>query len=254
MLGFITLLFCLGEVAFRTFMLCLVYPFSRKTALFWSDYITCRCARVVFAILKLYRKFQFLGDKENLKLLPEQFVVISNHQSLFDIVAYLKYFGGKKTRFVAKDTLGSVPMVGKMLKTQGHCMIPRHGSPSVAMSSIDGFASRVLQKKQIPVIFPEGTRTRDGNVGQFYAAGFRRLVEGTKLPVAVCALDGGWQISRLNSLFRNLHKGSYRVKVLKVYPFPETKEEEKRILEESRELIKSQLEEWRKLPVASSVV
>lgn len=133
-------------------------------------------------------------------------------------------------------------------------MIPRHGSPSVAMSSIDRFASRVLQKKQIPVIFPEGTRTRDGNVGQFYAAGFRRLVEGTKLPVAVCALDGGWQISRLNSLFRNLHKGSYRVKVLKVYPFPETKEEEKRILEESRELIKSQLEEWRKLPVASSVV
>ena len=240
MLGFITLLFCLGEVAFPTFMLCLVYPFSRKTALFWSDYITCQCARVVFAILKLYRKFQF--------------VVISNHQSLFDIVAYLKYFGGKKTRFVAKDTLGSVPMVGKMLKTQGHCMIPRHGSPSVAMSSIDSFASRVLQKKQIPVIFPEGTRTRDGNVGQFYAAGFRRLVEGTKLPVAVCALDGGWQISRLNSLFRNLHKGSYRVKVLKVYPFPETKEEEKRILEESRELIKSQLEEWRKLPVASSVV
>lgn len=148
MLGFITLLFCLGEIAFPTFMLCLVYPFSRKTALFWSDYITCRCARVVFAILKLYRKFQFLGDKENLKLLPEQFVVISNHQSLFDIVAYLKYFGGKKARFVAKDTLGSVPMVGKMLKTQGHCMIPRHGSPSVAMSSIDSFASRVLQKNR----------------------------------------------------------------------------------------------------------
>lgn len=254
MLGFITLLICLGEVVFPTFMLCLVYPFSRKAALFWSDYITCRCARVVFAILKLYRKFQFLGDKENLKLLPEQFVVISNHQSLFDIVVYLKYFGGKKARFVAKDTLGSVPMVGKMLKTQGHCMIPRHGSPSVAMSSIDSFASRVLQKKQIPVIFPEGTRTRDGNVGQFYAAGFRRLVESTKLPVAVCALDGGWQISRLNSLFRNLHKGTYRVKVLKVYPFPETKEDEKRILEESRELIKNQLEEWRKLPVASSVV
>ena len=114
--------------------------------------------------------------------------MISNHQSLFDIVAYLKYFGGKKTRFVAKDTLGSVPMVGKMLKTQGHCMIPRHGSPSVAMSSIDSFASRVLQKKQIPVIFPEGTRTRDGNVGQFYAAGMAAHLAGviaghTTLPV-----------------------------------------------------------------------
>ncbi len=248
MLGFITILVCLGEILFPTFMLCLVYPFNRKASLFWSNYITCRCARVAFAILKTYRKFNFLGDKENLKLLPSEFVVISNHQSLFDIVVYLKYFGGLKTRFVAKDSLGKVPMVGKMLKTQGHCMIPRHGSPSVAMKSIDKFAKRVLEKKQIPVIFPEGTRSRDGNLGQFYAAGFRRLVEGTKLPVAVCALDGGWKISNLNSVITNLHRGSYRVKVLKIYPFPETKEEEKRILEESRVLIENQLNEWRSLP------
>ncbi|MGN0730037.1 lysophospholipid acyltransferase family protein [Treponema sp.] len=254
MLSFITLLFCLGEIAFPALMLCLVYPFSKRAALFWSDYITCHCARVVFALLGFYRKFRLLEDKKSLENLPPQFVVISNHQSLFDIVVYLRFFGGKKARFVAKDTLGCVPMVGKMLKSQGHCMIPRHGSPSVAMLSIDSFSGRVLSGGKTPIIFPEGTRTRDGNVGQFYAAGFRRLVEGTSLPVAVCALDGGWQISRLDSLFKNLHRGSYRVKVLKVFPFPSTKDEQKNVLEEARELIKNQLDEWRKLPPSSDAV
>lgn len=251
MLGFITIFFCFGEVLFPALMLCIVYPFSRKAALFWSDYITCRCARIVFALLKLYRKFQLLGDRENLSLLPAQFSVVSNHQSLFDIVVYLRYFGGTRTRFVAKDSLSGVPMVGKMLKSQGHCMIPRRGSPSVAMTAIDRFSRRVIEKNQIPVIFPEGTRSKDGNLGTFYAAGFRRLAESARLPVAVCALDGGWKISSLGSIITNMHRGAYRVKVLKVFPCPQSKEEEKEILREASGLIQAQLDEWRSLPAAS---
>ena len=125
-------------------------------------------------------------------------------------------------------------------------MIPRKGSPSVAMKAIDRFAVSSLSNNHIPVLFPEGTRGRDGNLKSFYSAGFRRLVEGTKLPVAVCVLDGGWKISNLNSIIRNLKKGTYRVKVLKVYDAPKDKEEEKKILEESKILMQTQLDEWRK--------
>ncbi len=254
MFSFITLLCLFSAVGFPTFMLCIVYPFSKKAALFWSNYITCRTAPLLFSIFRMYRKFNFIGDRENLKLLPEQFVVISNHQSLFDIVVYLKYFGGLKARFIAKDSLGKAPMVGKMLKSQGHCLIPRKGSPSVAMKSIDRFGERMIERNQIPIIFPEGTRSRDGNLREFYSAGFRRIVECTKLPVAVCVLDGGWRISNMNSIFKNLHKGSYRVKVLKVYPAPSSKEEEKKILEESKILMQNQLDEWRSLPESSKSV
>lgn len=248
MLSIITLL-CFGGILFPpTLLLCLVYPFNRKAAIAVSNYITCVCAHKVFAVLKMYRQFNFLGEREGMKNLPEQFIVISNHQSLFDIVVYLKYFGGLKARFVAKDNLGKVPMVGKMLKSQQHCMIPRKGSPSVAMKSIDRFGESIMGKKQYPVIFPEGTRSRDGNLNQFYSAGFRRLVAATRLPVAVCALDGGWKISNLDSIMKNLRRGAYRVKVLKVYDAPKDKEEEKKILEESRSLIQNQLDVWRNLP------
>lgn len=247
----ITMILLVSLLAFPTLMLTFSYPISRRLALFWSNYITTRSARLFFAVLRYYRGFRLLGDRESKEKLPEQFLVLSNHQSLADIVVYLVYFAGQEVRFVAKDTLGSAPMVGKMLRSQGHCLIPRKGGPSVAMRRLEKFGKRVIQRKQIPVIFPEGTRSKDGNLGQFYSAGFRRLTQNTKIPVAVCALDGGYQLSRLNDFFTNLKKGTYRVKVLKVYDAPETKEDEKKILEESRQLIQEQLDEWRKNPKKS---
>jgi len=255
MLTTFTLICALSTLALPTLMITITYPFSHKAALFWSNYITRHCARMLFSIFSCYRGFNFLGDKKSKSMLPDQFIILSNHQSLLDIVVYLKYFvKEKKVRFVAKDALGKVPMVGKMLRSQGHCMIPRKGSPTVAMQHIDAFGKRVMENDFCPLIFPEGTRSRDGNLRSFYAAGFRRLSQTTGLPVAVCALDGGWQIRDLKTLFKSLHHGSYRVKVLKVFPSPKTKEEEKQILEESRELIQKQLDEWRSLGENSTEV
>lgn len=247
----LTIILLLSLVAFPALMLCFSYPVSHKLSLFWSNYITKFCARVFFAILKCYRGFNFISDEEGKKNLPDQFLVISNHQSLMDIIVYFRYFDGVKPRFVAKDALGKAPMVGKMLRTQGHCMIPRKGGASIAMRAIEQFGKRVMERGQYPIIFPEGTRSKTGELGQFYSAGFRRLEETVKLPVVVCALDGGWKLSDLSKLLTNLKKGAYRVKILKVFDAPQSKEDEKRILEVSRQLIQEQLDSWRKLPADS---
>lgn len=251
MLSFITIICLFGALGFPTLMLCLSYPISHKWAVFWSDWITNRTARLFFAILKTYRGFKFLGNKKDKEQLPERFIIISNHQSLIDIVVYLYYFLGREVRFVAKDQLEKVPMVGKMLKSQGHCMIPRKGSPSVAMKRIEQFGERVKARNQLPLIFPEGTRSKTGELGPFYAAGFRRLVESVREPVVLCALDGGWKLSDLKRILKNLDRGAYRVKILKVYDAPQNKEEEKKILEEAPVLIQQQLDKWRALPEGS---
>ena len=246
MLSVFCLVLLFSAISFPSFMLMLTYPFSRKAALFWSNYITTRTDRLFFAILKMYRHFELQGDKESQKNLPEQFLVISNHQSLIDIVVYLRYFAGKKVRFVAKDSLNDVPMVGKMLRSQQHCMIPRHGSAALAMKTLKSFGEHVsADSSVIPVIYPEGTRSKDGKLGKFYSAGFRRLEQTVNLPVAVCALDGGWKLSNLTRILSGFKKGSYKVKVLKVYDAPADKVQEKKILEESYELIDRQLAEWR---------
>lgn len=247
--SFLTLCCLFTAILPPSFLNIIAYPLNLKWSRKISDYIVKKLAPRVFSILNAYRNFHFFGYKDKLQELPEQFIIISNHQSLLDIPCFMNFLRDKELRFVAKDNLSRhIPLVSEMLRAQKHCMVPRKGSPMQAMKVIEDFGKRVIENNQIPVLFPEGTRTRDGNVGKFYSAGFRKLNDSTRLPIVCCALDGGYQIRDMKNIMSNLRNGSYRVKVLKVYNTPSGKEEEAAILEESRTLIQNQLNEWRKLP------
>ena len=211
--------------------LIIFYPFCPRLCYKISDYIVSVCARRVFRIMRVYKKFRLL----------------SNHQSLLDIPIYMNFFPDRDVRFVAKDALGKsyIPLVGPMLKSHGHCFIPRKGGTSLVMQRIDSFAKRCLNNKWNPVIFPEGTRSKTGALGKFYSAGFRRIADATKLPVAICVVDDGYKINDIMHVMENMHKINYRAKLLKVCPPAETKEDQLALLEEAQSLMQEQLDKWR---------
>lgn len=225
------------------------YPVSRKLGLKISHYISHTLAIRLFSIMKCYKNFHYWDYKESKNNLPEQFILITNHQSLLDIPVYMRFMPEKELRFVAKDALSRhVPLVSEMLRCEQHCMISRKPGSVDALNQLRKFGKRIANSNHIPVIFPEGTRTRDGNVGPFHLNGFLVLAEETKLPVVVCAIDGGWELRDLKQFLGNLNNGFYRVKVMKVFDSPNSRDESIKILEEGKQLIQTQLEEWRKLP------
>ena len=247
MLGIFCIICCAEALAGWAILNRIAYALYRP----WCKKINTHIATVVshrlFSIFSTYLNFRFVGDYSLLPELPEQYLLISNHQSILDIVVYMNYLGGKRVRFVAKKELADhVPLVSVMLKSDEHCLVQRTGSPSQAMRAMDAFAVRVQRNNWIPVLFPEGTRSRDGNVGTFHSAGFRRFISKAPMPVVVAAVDGGWNIASILRLATNLRGGVYRVKALKVYPAPETKEAQLKILEEGKALIQEQLAQWRK--------
>ena len=248
-MSFLTVLCLVSMIIPASIANILAYPVSKKLSMRISDYIVRVLAPRLFAILYAYKRFHFWGY-ENLKNeLPENFIIIANHQSLLDIPVFMKFLKGREMRFIAKDALGRhIPLVSEMLRTQEHCLIPRRANPMEAMRYISEFGKRVVDRKQIPILFPEGSRTRDGSVGKFFSAGFRQLSESTGLPVVVCALDGGWKLRDLRKLMTNIKYGCYRVKILKIFDSPKTKEECNAVLEESRILMQQQIEYWRQLP------
>ncbi len=249
MSSFLTILCLFSMVIPASLANILAYPVCKKLSVRISDYIVKVLAPRLFAILYTYRKFHFFGYEQKKDELPENFIIIANHQSLLDIPLFMNFLRDREVRFIAKDTLGRhIPLVSEMLRAQEHCLIPRKAKPMEAMRYISDFGKRAVERKQVPILFPEGSRTRDGNVGKFFSAGFRQLTESTGLPVVVCALDGGWRLRDLRKLVSNLKHGSYRVKILKIYDAPKTKEECNTILEESRILMQQQIEYWRQLP------
>lgn len=211
-----------------------------------NRFVTVSQSRRLFALFSSGLGFRFAGEGNLLSELPRQYLIMSNHQSLLDIPLFMRFLDANRLRFVAKEELARhIPLVSTMLKANQHCLVKRSGSPSRAMRAMDIFAERAVEHDWIPVIFPEGTRSVDGTLGTFHAAGFRRLLDKAPMPVAVCAVEGGWKISTLVGMAKNLSGGRYRVKVLKIYPAPANKAEQLLILEEGKELIARQLAEWR---------
>lgn len=246
MLGIFCILCCVGTLSGWALLNRIAYAVHRPWCKKINAHISTVISRRMFSIFSTYLKFRFTGDYTIVPQLPEQYLLISNHQSILDIVAYMNYLGGRRLRFVAKKELADhVPLVSVMLKSDQHCLVQRSGGPSQAMQAMDAFAQRILENNWIPIIFPEGTRSKNGDVGTFHSAGFRRFLSKAPMPVAVAAVDGGWNISSVTRLAARLRGGKYRIKLLKIYPPPTTREEQLAVLDESKKLIQKQLERWR---------
>lgn len=115
----------------------------------------------------------------------KRYVFISNHQSALDIPVI---FAGLShpISFIAKKELFMIPIFGWGIAAMGHIWIDR-GNARKAKASIDR-AVRNLQKGNISLIlFPEGTRSKDGRVGEFKQASFTLAIQaGVQLvPVAI---------------------------------------------------------------------
>ncbi len=224
----------------------LLYPINKKLSAKLSTVMVRYCSSNLFSLLNVYKKFKCIKYNNFTNDLPDQFMVISNHQSILDIPLIFEFFRNKTVRFIAKEELGRhVPVVSEMLRAHEHALIPRSGTPSAMMSVIDTFARRVMERKWIPVLFPEGTRSRDGSVGKFYAAGFRRMIDKAPLPVVVMALDGGCKFSTLGSFISKMDNGAFRIKILHIYEAPVSKAQQILILEDGKQRIEQQLYEWR---------
>ncbi|HON10432.1 MAG TPA: lysophospholipid acyltransferase family protein [Chitinispirillaceae bacterium] len=115
----------------------------------------------------------------------KRYVFISNHQSALDIPVI---FAGltHPISFIAKKELFMIPFFGWGIAALGHIWIDRSNARK-AKASIDR-AVRHLQKGNISLIlFPEGTRSEDGKVGEFKQASFTLAIQAgvQVVPVAI---------------------------------------------------------------------
>jgi 1-acyl-sn-glycerol-3-phosphate acyltransferase len=117
-------------------------------------------------------------------------VYASNHSSMFDIWALAATLPGS-VRFVAKRELVRVPLVGRAMLTAGHVVIDRTNRAR-AFAAYDE-AARVIQGGVSAVVFPEGTRSRTGELLPFKNAPFG-LAIAAHVPVVPVYVHNTFQI------------------------------------------------------------
>jgi len=111
---------------------------------------------------------------------------IGNHQSVFDILLILAH-SGKIPGFIAKKELLYAPFLNFWMLAI-HCVFIERRNPRKSIMSIErGVAS--LKKGYPMAIFPEGTRSRAGVVGDFKAGSFKLATKAGAIIVPVSMVD-----------------------------------------------------------------
>ena len=124
---------------------------------------------------------------EGLDRLPkEAFILMSNHQSMLDIVVLMAAIP-KRLRFLAKKELRRIPFLGLSMQANGQFFIDRD-NPRVAIKDLKAVEEYVKQGGDL-CIFPEGTRSLDGTLLPLKKGSFR-LPAKLKCPIVPCVIKG----------------------------------------------------------------
>lgn len=114
-------------------------------------------------------------------------VLVANHASYLDIPALLAAFPGQ-LRFLARSSLIWLPFIGWYLRLAGHFSVDRK-DPRQALALVGRMAERMKRRGLSPLVFPEGTRSRDGRLAALKAGALALPVQ-VRAPVQPIAVLG----------------------------------------------------------------
>lgn len=164
------------------------YSFHKKavvTLQFWL----MRCTNVLGATYRFENPY--------LLELNRPIIIVANHQSMYDIPPIIWYFRKYHPKFISKIELGKgIPSVSYNLRHGGSVLINRK-DPVQSVKAIEDFAKRVKVNNWAAVIFPEGTRSRDGKPKTFKTKGLLKLMEQIpEAQIVPLTINNSWKMLR----------------------------------------------------------
>lgn len=127
-------------------------------------------------------------------------IFVSNHQSMFDIPDIIWYFRSWHPKFVSKKELGTgIPSISYNLKHGGSVLIDRKDAKQ-ALGAIRELGRYITQYNRAAVIFPEGTRSRDGRPKRFSENGLKMLCKfAPEALVVPITINNSWKLTRFGN-------------------------------------------------------
>ncbi|MFA6281543.1 MAG: lysophospholipid acyltransferase family protein [Candidatus Omnitrophota bacterium] len=210
------------------FFTIILYPFDKKRTIvhaqcfWWSD-----------LVIKLNPYWHVaVSGKENIDK-SRTYIIVSNHQSLADII--LAYQLKCQFKWVAKKSLFKLPFVGWSLALAKHIKLERGNFGSI--KKIYREAAHWLRSGVSVLFFPEGTRSRTDEMGDFNNGAFKLAIK-ERVPVLPILLEGtGTAIPRGSWIFT-----THTTAKLKILPAIETTNFQTADFAKLRDLAKAALE------------
>lgn len=162
---------------------------AHKASVDWLNFFIIRCLNLLGTRIYFDNPYPLSKD------VP--YIVVANHQSMYDIPPLIWYLRKIHPKFISKKELGKgIPSVSYNLRHGGSVLIDRKDGEN-ALKAIRNFGRQISKNKHSAVIFPEGTRSRNGQLKRFSGNGLRVLIEACPDAVVIpVSIDNSWQLQK----------------------------------------------------------
>ncbi len=124
------------------------------------------------------------------------YILMANHQGAYDIFVLLAYLP-VHFKWLAKEELFKIPIFGWAMGAAGYISIDRKGKKK-ALESIEQAVTKIREGASV-LVFPEGTRSPDGQIHSFKKGGFTLAIKAG-VPIVPIAIRGSREVLPRSSL------------------------------------------------------
>lgn len=161
---------------------------NQRVGSFWGGVVWSRFNAFLTPV------FVNVKGKQNIKN-GESYIVVPNHQSMYDIFVLYGWLG-LDIKWIMKKELRKIPGVGFGSAKVGHIFIDR-SNQRASLQSLNE-AKKKLKGGSSVVIFPEGTRSKDGKLLPFKRGAFKLALE-LGFPILPVTINGTREIMPANA-------------------------------------------------------
>ena len=138
----------------------------------------------------------------NREKLPEEggpYIIVSNHQSMYDVTTLGWFMRKLHPKFISKVELGKgIPSISYNLRHGGSALIVR-SNPKQSLTAIKEMGQYIEKYKRAAIIFPEGTRSKDGKPKPFAENGVKILCKyAPSAHIIPVTINNSWKITQWN--------------------------------------------------------
>jgi 1-acyl-sn-glycerol-3-phosphate acyltransferase len=133
-------------------------------------------------------------------------LVVMNHQSLLDIPLVVQAVAGEGyPRIVTRDRYSRwIPLISQMVRLYQYPVVDPTAKSSELRRNLEHIAAQARDSQVPLVVFPEGSRTRDGEIGRFKRGALNSILAARPWTVHVYVADGFWRVARYWDFVRHV--------------------------------------------------
>ena len=165
-------------------------------------------------------------------------LILTNHQSLFDIPMVVESVWPGHPRIVTRKRYTRwIPLISHMTRLYKYPTVNPMGKGSEMRTAIRQLREAARTSEVPLALFPEGTRTRDGEIGEFLTSGLRVILKARPWRVYVLVTDGFWRVAKFKDFVGGVSELRGHVELAGVLNWTDPKADPKPFIDQVREMM-----------------